>query len=145
MTQNGSTDHDLYPSWLIQNVNHLSITRLLVMLSISHYICSTKLYFSFKQEYTNTALLKAHLASQLFNNTVLKTITMKANTQLSSGYHKLKGLTRISGHDVSQFQQSTHDIFLYCRRMLLLFLGKTLKHNHVTPRHEFSFMKVSLT
>lgn len=63
------------------------------------------LYVSFKQEFTHTSLIKAHLASKLFINTVSETIAIKANTQLSSGYQKLRGLPRIPGYDVNQLQK----------------------------------------
>ena len=55
MTQNGSTDHDLYPFINFKAFSHIIYFPL--------FICSTMLYFGFKQEYTHTAWMEAHLAS----------------------------------------------------------------------------------
>ena len=37
-------------------------------------------------QFIHTSLIKAYLASTLFNSIVLETIAINANTQLSSGY-----------------------------------------------------------
>lgn len=52
-----------------------------------------RLYFSLKQEFTLTSIIKAHLTSKLF---LTVSETMKANTQLSSGYEKLTGSSRFT-------------------------------------------------
>lgn len=55
----------------------------------------------FKQQSTHASIIKSHLASKPFINTVLETIAIKASTQLSSGYQKLRGLPRNPGYEVN--------------------------------------------
>lgn len=67
-----------------------------------------------KQEFSHTSIIKAHLASKLFTNTVLETIAIKANTQLSSGYQKLRGLPRIPGYEVNQLKKKVYSLYIFC-------------------------------